>query len=694
MTYRASRLFLLAAACLAFLAAVLSVVDLAPRVEPDFFFASDDPQLAASAAIEALFPGSPQILVRAAGDVEDPAYLESLAGLTEALRRVPGVVDVKSLTRGPSTPAAAARSPLWQRLLLPAPGASTLILEIDGEARSAELVGAVEAVLAEYGDRLDLDASGVPLVVELIRRHLLRDLRVFSLISLLIFGLAAAWIHRSLPIAAGTLLSSLTACGLTLLALHAMRLKIGLLTANIVTIVFVLALSHTIFLAANWRRAGGEGASRSREAVRVTLPASFWCMTTTALGFSSLLFADARPLRELGTAGGIGTLAAFAVAYSLFPAFLRLADSAPRSGRKVAAPAPEPGSWRHGTTWGTVILTALTVAAAPGLLRLTTDPSLLSYFDRGDEIYAGLEAVDRDGGSSPLLMVLESPDGGPLHQGTTLEKLQMAQDSAEADPAVGSALSLPILLAEARRQPLAVLLSNDQLLALLDTAAFGKIAGSFVTADRRQALLFLRMRESERAESRRAVIERLEAAVGEAGLVVTHVGGLYDLQGRLGRLVASSLLSGFGALALLFLAIALWVARSARSAAAMVGGLIVLPVLIFGTFGYLGLPLDVIASPAANVAIGLGIDSMIHLVLRRRKLSAEGLGNAEAWSVARRQMTAPILTAALVVGAGFGVFALSSFPPTRHFGIAIVLGTTAAAAWALTAFPFLGARRS
>jgi hypothetical protein len=124
----------------------------------------------------------------------------------------------------------------------------------------------------------------------------------------------------------------------------------------------------------------------------------------------------------------------------------------------------------------------------------------------------------------------------------------------------------------------------------------------------------------------------------------------------------------------------------------MLGGVASVPILIFGSLGYLNLPLDIISSPAANVAVAVGIDSMIHLVLRRRRLRSAGFDPQEAWREARRQMAAPILAAALVIAAGFGVFILSSFPPTRHFGLAVVVGTLAAAALALVALPYLGSR--
>ena len=682
------RLALLTVACAAALAAVLTTVDLAPRVEPDFFFASDDPQLAATTKIEALFPSSSQLLLRAAGPRNEAGYLESLGALTETLEDIPGVRSVYSLTEGPSSPAAAAASPLWSRLLLPAedPAASLLLLQVD-DADPAVLVANVEGVM-EAAERpgFRLDASGVPYVVELIRRHLLRDLQVFSLASLLLFGLSVAWIYRSLPVVLGSLMSCMTACAGTLMVLHLLGLRIGLLTANIATIVFVLTLSHVIFLSASWRAA--TASDPVRDAVRQTLPASFWCMVTTALGFSSLLFASARPLRELGIAGAIGSLAAIVVAYTLYPAFLRVGQ--PDGGSALGKESTWAGRPLIG---GVLALAVLTIVALPGLLSLETDPSLLAYFDRGGELYRGLAAIDHGSGSSPLEIVVAAPDGGTLHRGEAFEALDGLQKILDEDPAVGSALSLPVLLSEARRNPLAGFLSADQLLALLDSPTFGGIASSFVTEDRTQALLFLRMREEGRTESRQSVVDRLTEAVREQGLEPVLVGGLFDLQGRLSRLVARSLLTGLAGLTALFAIIATVVSRSTRTSLAMLLGVIAVPVLIFGVFGHLGVPLDVISSPAANVAVAVGIDSMIHLVLRRRRILETGVTGWEAWAEARRRMAAPIISATLVVAAGFGIFALSSFPPTRHFGVAVVLGTLAAAALALLALPYLASRQ-
>ena len=46
-----------------------------------------------------------------------------------------------------------------------------------------------------------------------------------------------------------------------------------------------------------------------------------------------------------------------------------------------------------------------------------------------------------------------------------------------------------------------------------------------------------------------------------------------------------------------------------------------------------------------------------------------------------------------MIVAGFGIFALSDFPPTRRFGAAVILGTLVAGTTALAALPGLTSRR-
>lgn len=687
------------------LAAVAFWVDLRPRVEGDFFFSSDDPQLRESAEIDAQFPSAPQVLVSAAGpDVRGAAYLERLATLHEALAQADGVAGVRSLAGGPASPEAGFAGPFWRRLLVPAgEGATYLLVALASPAPPGTIAG-LEAVLARHArPDFDLQASGVPWVVELIRRQLARDLKVFTGSALLLFGFLVALVYRDWRITVGVLATCLGACAATLILLTATGSHIGALTANIITIVFVLTLSHLVYITANWRRIAaapgaasregdGEDAGPLRQALAVTAGASFWCMATTLLGFLSLLLASAKPLRELGSAGALGTLVAFAAAYAFYPPFLRRRPDAARGlGARPGPSAPrdrDPFSGRRLGLWVAALAVGVALAAA-GLPRIDTDPGLLSYFAPGSRLRAGLEAIDAGGGSSPLRIVVRNADGERLDTEATYFRLAAAQEALDRDPAVGTALTLAALLEEAAQSPYARLLGVPQLVDLLASPAFEGAANSFVSADRERGVVVLRLREGGRRETRDRVEARLVAILAEHGFEPVLTGGLYQLQGQLSDLVASSLLVGLGGLGALFVFVAAAVSRSPRATLAMLLCLAGTPIVLFGVMGWAGLPVDFISSPAANVALGIGVDSMIHLASAARRLRRRGMGAWEAWSAARGRMWAPVLASAGLLALGFGLFVLSSFPPTQRFGIAVVIGLVAAAAFTLVALPFL-----
>jgi uncharacterized protein len=697
----------LTAAAVAF---VVLYLDLTPRVEGDFFFASDDPQVRESAEIDERFPSSPQVLVSAsAGEPRSKESLDRLRALGRELGEVPGVASVISAVSGPPSPADAFEGPFWSRLLAPGGeggGDSTLLIaELAPDARPEAVVPAIEAVAAAHrAPELRLELSGVPFVVEVIRRQLARDLRVFTLAALAVFGLLVALLYRDLRLAAGILATCLASCAAALALLRLLGIGLGVLTANLVTIVFVLTLSHLVYLTANHRRLGEDAGA----AVRATAEASFWCMATTLLGFASLLLASARPLRELGTAGSLGTAVAFAAAYSLYPAFLHWSADAHRAAEAAGAGEPGPipahqpvepadpfSGRRLGRASAGVALLALVAAA--GLFRVETDPGLLAYFDPDGEIGAGLAAIDARGGSSPLRVVFREPSGARLDTQEGFDRILALQSALEADPEVGTTLSLaPLLQEAARSSPYAGFLGVSNLVELLSTPAFRGVARSFLSEDRTEGVVLLRMREAGRSDPRRPerdeVVARVEEAVREAGLEPVAVGGLYELQGALSGLVASSLLVGLGGLAILFAGIAWAVSRSIAASAAMLVCLVGTPVFVFGVMGWAGLAVDFISSPAANVALGLGIDSMIHLATAARRLRGRGLSAAEAWSAARGRMWRPVAGAATLLAVGFGLFGLSSFPPTRRFGIAVVVGLSAATVLTLVVLPWLATR--
>src|SRR5207302_11132754 len=215
-------------------------------------------------------------------------------------------------------------------------------------------------------------------------RSLAHDFWYFSLTAVVLFGLTMAAMFRSARVFLGMLATCASAVLLTLLLQSIFGRKIGILTVNLGTIVFVVALSHLVYMTFNWQtladcghRLGKESPNLAADARRMTFPPSFWSMVCASLGFGSLLIVQAKPLRELGFGGVLGTVVAFICAYVMYPPFLRWA--VPRKSKLIEQEPPRGFRSHHYTlsSLGVILL-----GAGPGLrvTRVKPDPALLRYF--------------------------------------------------------------------------------------------------------------------------------------------------------------------------------------------------------------------------------------------------------------------------------------------------------------------------
>lgn len=671
--------------------AVFAFVDLTPHVDQRFFFAPDSPAQRENEALNQKFRNQQLLAVTAHGpDIRGETYRARIDRLTRRLDALPGVLNVTSLTQGPDDLEDALTGPMWRRLLLlDDVSATNLVMTVDADD-TATLIASVMDVLRD-AERPDfrLSLAGVPYVIDSIGRNLRADFRNFSLAAILVFGVLMLVLFRSWAVLLGSLTACTAAAFGTLLMQHLLGGRIGLLTANLVTIAFVLTQSHIVFLTNNWRHLQDEP-QRVRAALKRTLTASSWCMVAAVLGFVSLLYVEAQPLRELGYGGTIATVCAIGAAYLVYPWFLVAAAAVPT--RKSVAAEAAPANWL-GLPRPAVAAAVLAAALATGVgaARIDSDPSLFAYFDEDSAVYRSLAAVDPHGGSSPMSIAVRRKDGARLDTDDSYQRMWRLQRALQKDPAVGSVVSLPVLMAQAERKPLAKLLPWNWILDLLSRPRFERVAKSFVTDDRLQGLYLLRMTEGTREQRRTRIIKRLERAVDENGFEVVAVGGTYALQGRLSDLVARSLVEGLAGLLLAVAAIAFAVTRSGAAAFLMLACIATVPAVSLGLFGLFGIPLDIIATPGVNVAVGVAVDSMIHLGAAWRR--AQGPGPVrEALLRAQREQARGILAFSAVVIAGFCIFAASSFPPTQRFGLAVILGAGTAGAMALWIFPALLAR--
>jgi len=421
--------------------------------------------------------------------------------------------------------------------------------------------------------------------------------------------------------------------------------------------------------------------------VRMTFPPSFWSMICASLGFASLVIVQAKPLRELGFGGVLGSIVAFGCAYLMYPPFLRWAI--PRESKIVEA---EPPHWFWSKRFPILAAAVILIAAGLGfgLRKVNTDPSLLEYFKPNTELRDGLEYVDHNGGCNPLSLVVSAADGSKLNTDAAYQKMWTLHGALENYSGVGTVISLPTLLAEGDRAPLSFLISYEKMMEIMEQPKYARVAKSFVTEDRSEAMFLIRMVEERRHKLRLEVVDDLKSMTRKHGFTPRFVGGIYYLEGRLAKLVASSLVTGLFWLNALFVAIAWIVARSVRGALAMIVSLILVPLCMLGGIGWLHVPVDIISAPATNVCIGIAIDSMIHLMFGVRRSQLDGKKGWAAWVAAREEQWRGIVYSDVIIGAGFAIFVLSNFPPTQRFGLVVLAGLVIDILANLFVLPLLG----
>src|SRR5438128_4733687 len=531
---------------------VLVVVFLAlkPVVDENFFFSTSDPGFGQSKKIEQRFPSQPEVILAVSSrDISSPRYLGRIQKLTQQINAIDEVSAVKSLAEGPKSFPDALASPFWSRLLIAEDRKSSNVLVFLENKDREKPIKRIERIMHEL-DETDfrIHIAGPPYVVEMIRRSLAHDFWYFSLTAVVLFGLTMAAMFRSARVFLGMLATCTSAVLLTLLLQSIFGRKIGILTVNLGTIVFVVALSHLVYMTFNWQtladrghRLGKESPNLAADARRMTFPASFWSMVCASLGFGSLLIVQAKPLRELGFGGVLGSIVAFGCAYVMYPPFLRWAI--PRESKIVEA-EPSHAFWSRRFVPLSIAVIIVSAGLGFGLKRVNTDPSLLDYFKPHQELRDGLEYVDRSGGCNPLTLVVSAADGSKLNTDAAYQKMWKLHGALENYKDVGTVVSLPTLLAEGDRTPFSFLISYEKMMEIMEQPKYARVAKSFVTEDRSQTMFLLRMVEARRDKLRLEVVDDLRSITRKHGFTPALVGGIYYLQGRLARLVASSLVTG------------------------------------------------------------------------------------------------------------------------------------------------------
>ena len=673
---------------------------------PAVYFVSGSPAVAAYAEHRRLFPGGESLRLVLRGDgVFSRDGLRYLDELGRELGALPGVAHVSSLAvhheRGgwpPRDPAAFRQRVLTNQLDRAAgfvaedPRLTTVLIELaeqDRAARAATL-GELDALLARRPAGLAAELVGLAQLNRALDASSREIGRVyFPLLAL--FALLILWATvRDLRDVLPPLLFVGLCVSATLAPMGYAGAELNLVLATLPPLVFAIALATSLHLLLHCRHledaVPGAVADR-RPFLAATLEHKAWPLlwsgSTTVAGFASLMTSPVAPIRSLGGWAALGltflTVAAFFVLPPLLATFggHRRHRTPPfeRQARQLGQTLAR-FSFRHRQR--ILGLTALsTLVAAAGLPLLEVESNALHYLAEGHPQRQAVERLERDGigtAAVELRITLPPAGGGPAPFATALAVdplAELAQVLNQRQDVLG-VLDAGTALRDAAREvvitPFAAAMQQQLVLDAMAGDVRGReVLSQLLSPDRTSArlLVFVRLEGAEALfRSIDAFLAAARVQFPEAEVSAT---GEYPLLLESQRYLLSTLIYSFGST---FLSIALLfflLLRSVRLTLIALAPNVWPIVCIYGAMGLLQVPLDIATVMVSSIALGLVVDDTLHTLGHFRQLAPE-MGH-EAALVHIFEAAAPVYCLnALVLVAGFGVCALSSFGPIARFG--------------------------
>ena len=452
--------------------------------------------------------------------------------------------------------------------------------------------------------------------------------------------------------------------------------------------------------------------------MRQLAPAIFWTGTTTAVGFAALLSSNISPVRSFGIMMSLATLLVLVASLLLLPGGIllgrRLVDPGrvPGEGRLVSGLRSLSRATRRHPAWVLIGVGLLVVVSGVGLLRLEVETDFSENFRQDSPIRQGLEFVETKlGGAGNWEVNFAMPS--ELDE-ESIERVERLAERLRRE--VGETMKTE----DGRRRLTKVVPISDGLAMvphfpfLLNTLAkrlkvLDQSQPEYVTslynADVGRMRIVLRSLEREQAGRKRELIERVEqitreefpesaaasgAGSGKPGEVrPVEATGLYVL---LTFLIESLLRDQVVSFVLAAIGITLMMTCAFRSL--WVGLVALLPnlfpiVLVIGTMGWLGLPVNIATAMIASVSLGLTVDSSIHYISGFRRARASGDDVEQALERTHTGVGRAVVLANLALVVGFSVLTLSHFIPLVYFGILVSVAMLGGLAGNLVLLPVL-----
>ena len=593
------------------------------------------------------------------------------------------------------------------------------------------LIERVRAVLDTHRVHGDIFLGGIPMIAVDMINFIQDDIVTFG-IGVLLFLIITLWlIFRQWR----WVVVPLLCCSFTVLLVAGYlgwrSWPVTVISSNFISLLLIMTLSLTIHLIVRYReiqqlQPGAPAADTLKQTLMAMITPCFFMVVTTVVAFSSFTLSGILPVIDFGWMMTLGLIIAFVITFVVFPSLLSRISPPPLSQKTTQERTPVTAYFAILTQkrlYSVLVFAAIVVAlSVVGISRLTVENSFVDYFKESTDIYQGMVTIDQElGGTTPLDIVITDeakPEGfdeqvedncdpfvsdcgaAAEYRDTwfTYEKMDTIAsihnylDSLDATGKVISVKTTIDLITQINQnRPLKDF--ELEFVPKRTPATLNDILLTpYISEETKQARLTVRLRDSLPGLRRNELLQEINAHIVNQLQIPQERVLLSGMMVMYNNMLQSLFESQIKTLGFVFLAISLTFMLLFRSfTLALIGMMpnVASAVVLLGTQGALGIPLDFMTITVAAITIGIAVDDTIHYIHRFKQEVAKDGDYLAAMHRCHRSIGKAMFYTTLTIIMGFSILVLSNFLPSIYFGLFTGFAMFVALFFALTLLPAL-----
>lgn len=519
-----------------------------------------------------------------------------------------------------------------------------------------------------------------------------KDMSTLVPLMFLVLALAVFVLTRSIP---GTLASLLVVLLSAAAAVGtAARLGIPLSPPSAMAPIIILTIAvadsiHILISTLVEMQHGKDKHAAIRESLRVNAGPVFLTSLTTAIGFLSLRFSDAPPIRDMGTISAMGAVYAWIFSMTLFPALLAILplkgaktiEAQSNLLEKLATPVI---ALRLPIMAGFAIALVSVASVLPGL---KFDDRFVDYFDTSLEFRQDTDfAAENLTGIYQVHYSIGARDSGGISDPQYLQTLDAYAEFFRAQPEVMNVSSYTDIIKKVNksmhgddpawdRVPDDRRMAAEFLLLYEMSLPYGLDLNDQINVDKSATRLVVTL-ETVSTGVLGDIMARSEAWMAQNAPDYMHSppAGQVVMFAYIGESNMKAMRTG-SAVALILISLCLMIAlRDLRLGALSLIPNISPPIFAFGLYAMTGGSLGIWSVPVFAAALGLIVDATVHFLSKYQRARREQGADARAGvRYAFRTVGTALLVSTLVLIAGFAILALSTFKMNSWLGMMVAL---------------------